>query len=215
MIKYVKPTRKFAKRVTKRLSRSSAPMYKNLSSGTYMNCAVERSDSIGIALSEDKMKFSSGLTYNTVLNLIQSSQSFIDNIGLYVRYKITGLLISVHRVCAESQTVNLFGATAYSLAPLYVAVYPQLNGTDVLQSPQSKDDCMEISPFDTKTHKYYSFRETSVTGAQGLGTWNSSVNYLNQIGQVAIADLNGIATKQLIPWIITYKVYMTFNQLNR
>ena len=150
--------------------------------------------------------------FNTLLNTY--SQSFIDNKGLYQRYKITGLSFTAYRLYSEDKVKDL--NSGYSMGCIWMMHYPLEALTDVLTAPIFSDGSFAIPPFSNHETKSYSFLgNKQVNGQQGLGTWNTTSNASNQVGQVSIHDGLNAASASVVLYTIRFTFRVILSGLNR
>jgi len=150
--------------------------------------------------------------FNTLLNTY--SQSFIDNKSLYQRYKIIGLSFTAYRLYSEDKVKDL--NSGYSMGCIWMMHYPLETLTDVLTAPIFSDGGFAIPPFSNHETKSYSFiGNKQVNGQQGLGTWNTTSNSANQVGQVSIHDGLNAASATTVLYTIRFTFKVILSGLNR
>jgi hypothetical protein len=142
------------------------------------------------------------------------AQTFVDNKGLYQRYKILGLSATAYRLYSEDSVSTLM--STYSMGAIWMMYYALPTLTDLGTSPIFSDNNFTIAPFANHESKSWSFTGgKQVTGEQGLGTWNSSGNNANQIGQISIHDGLGTATSTKLLYTVRFTFRILFSGLNR
>ena len=82
-------------------------------------------------------------TYVNILTLLQSSVSFMDNIGLWGRYKIVGMNV---RASSGSSVATLDSAFANCAPTLSLAFYPHIITTAVGSNPAYNDQKILLDP---------------------------------------------------------------------
>jgi len=208
MMKTKKGSKTYSRRVYRRIPRSLGTQ------DILANCEAYQDLKIDISTSQVYFLHNTlnRISFADLLNTF--SQTFIDNKGLYQRYKIIGLSATAYRLYSEDQIGGLM--TTYSMGAIWMMHYALPTLTDLGTSPIFSDGSFTIPPFSNHESKSWSFTgQKQVTGSQGLGTWNSCGNAANQVGQISMHDglNNALATRLLYTIRFTFKII--FSGLNR
>lgn len=197
-----------AKKRVKRVPRSV--------SMNYMKARCEHYNDIIISSGTGTMNFNGGTANQNLsfIHCLNSSQTFLDLYGLYVKYKITDVTVTVYRLLGDTTMSGTY--PGYDSGLCWLGCYPQLTGNiSVGFSPKTKDDVLVVPPFASRAAKKYKFANESISGTQGLGTWNPCTNFGSQIGQFSLSDGVGIATKNLTVFTLRVSFTVLFSELNR
>lgn len=153
-------------------------------------------------------------TYVNILTLLQSSVSFMDNIGLWGRYKIVGMNV---RASSGSSVATLDSAFANCAPTLSLAFYPHIITTAVGSNPAYNDQKILLDPsLAVPQTKYWKFHDNYFdNGASGFGVWTNTQGGV-QTGQLSCTlniPVAALSTAALFNVRTTF--YVLFSTRNR
>lgn len=160
------------------------------------------------------MFLQSGGTYANILTLLQSSISFMDNIGLWGRYKIVGMNV---RASAGSSIATLDSAFTNCAPTLSLAFYPQLITTALGSNPAYNDQKLLLDPSLTVPQtKYWKFHDNYFdNGSSGFGVWTNTQGGV-QTGQLSCTlNIPVVALSTTALFNVRTTLYVIFSTRNR
>lgn len=175
---------------------------------------VEAYDQITINAGAASPIFLSGNTHANILNLLQSSISFQDNIGLWGRYKIVGMNV---RASAGASIATLDSAFTNCAPTLSLAFYPQLINTALGSNPAYNDQKLLLDPSLTVPQtKYWKFHDDYFdNGASGFGVWTNTQGGV-QTGQLSCTlNIPVVAVSTTALFNVRTTFYVLFATRNR
>lgn len=148
---------------------------------------VEYYDTILSASSVSTHTFQdTGTTFVSIATLIHNSSSFSNYSSIYQQYMITGIKLTYY------PTYDLAGLRAiYGRACpiMFCMISTNHSNQNLGDAPKYNDNTFCFSPGSTEmSSKYYRFPEGYSTSSIGFGSWNTTSNYLNQVGQLSICQ---------------------------
>lgn len=156
----------------------------------------------------------SGNTHANILTLLQSSISFMDNIGLWGRYKIVGMNV---RASAGTSIATLDSAFTNCAPTLSLAFYPQLTNTALGSNPAYNDQKLLLdSSLTVPQTKYWKFHDDYFdNGASGFGVWTNTQGGV-QTGQLSCTlNIPVVAVSTAALFNIRTTFYVLFATRNR
>ena len=156
----------------------------------------------------------SGNTHANILTLLQSSISFMDNIGLWGRYKIVGINV---RASAGASIATLDSAFTNCAPTLSLAFYPQLTTTALGSNPAYNDQKLLLDPSLTVPQtKYWKFHDNYFdNGASGFGVWTNTQGGV-QTGQLSCTlNIPVVALSTTALFNVRTTFYIIFSTRNR
>lgn len=153
-------------------------------------------------------------TYVNVLNMLQSSASFQENVLSYARYKIVGMAV---RISPGAALATLDAAFTSCAPTLSVAFYPSLSGSGQGTNPAYNDHKLFLDPAITVPQtKYYRFPDGFLdNGASGFGVWSSTTSTV-QIGQLSVTlNIPVAATVAAALFNVRTTFYLLFSNKNK
>nr|WAE43190.1 MAG: capsid protein [Cressdnaviricota sp.] len=147
---------------------------------------------IYLPLSSQDYQFAGPIYYANLTTLLSSSFTWSNMNSLYGRFKILGLNLLCSRVISDgliTTNVNTEG-----LAPLYVALYPQLTSSNLGPNPPTAcDSAAKFDVYSTRIQsKYWKFPDNFFeSNGLGLGTWNPTNAVSNLTGELALGSVSG------------------------
>lgn len=176
---------------------------------------VEAYDQISINAGASSTAFlKSGSEYVNVLTLLQSSISFMDNIGLWGRYKILGMNV---RASVGASIATLDSAFANCAPTLSIAFYPQLITTPLGSNPAYNDQKLLLDPsLAVPQTKYWKFHDNYFdNGASGFGVWTNTQGGV-QTGQLSCTlNIPVVALSTTALFNVRTTFYVLFSTRNR
>ena len=160
------------------------------------------------------MFLQSGNTHVNILTLLQSSISFMDNIGLWGRYKIVGMNV---RASAGASIATLDSAFANCAPTLSLAFYPHLISTALGSNPAYNDQKLLLDPsLAVPQTKYWKFHDNYFdNGASGFGVWTNTQGGV-QTGQLSCTlNIPVVALSTTALFNVRTTFYVIFSTRNR
>ena len=160
------------------------------------------------------MFLQSGNTHVNILTLLQSSISFMDNIGLWGRYKIVGMNV---RASAGASIAALDSAFTNCAPTLSIAFYPQLITTALGSNPAYNDQKLLLDPsLAVPQTKYWKFHDNYFdNGASGFGVWTNTQGGI-QTGQLSCTlNIPVVALSTTALFNVRTTFYVLFSTRNR
>lgn len=160
------------------------------------------------------MFLQSGNTHVNILTLLQSSISFMDNIGLWGRYKIVGMNV---RASAGASIAALDSAFTNCAPTLSLAFYPQLTTTALGSNPAYNDQKLLLDPsLAVPQTKYWKFHDNYFdNGASGFGVWTNTQGG-TQTGQLSCTlNIPVVALSTTALFNVRTTFYVLFSTRNR
>ncbi len=185
-------------------------------SNDIMRAKIEVYDQLYIPNGTSAVQFAvTGNTYRAVYDLLAASTSWTDQVGLYARYKITGLQV-VASCCSSPDTID--GSFATGAPTISLAFYPNATGQNLGTNPSFNDHKMLLDAHVTTPQtKYWKFPDQYFEGpGYGFGVWSQCSGYLNQIGQLSpCLNLVSNTTANTYFFNVRMTLYVLFSDKNR
>ena len=160
------------------------------------------------------MFYQSGGTFVNVYTLLQSSTSFMDNIGHWGRYKIVGMNV---RGSSGASIVTLDSAFTNCAPTLSLAFYPHLITTALGANPAYNDQKLLLDPSLTVPQtKYWKFHDNYFdNGSSGFGVWTNTQGG-GQTGQLSCTlNIPVVAVNTTALFNVRTTFYLLFATRNR